>query len=1161
MSVSSSSLPCPLNSALLSNNNNNDNKSSFHRHPIKSQFADLGPDIREYGILEFPTGVFDKPLQSKQEEEECPVAVDKCEESKERDEEETSITTSTQEGESLSCDNNQQLTSFREELKKILPPLPPHRSQLIEEVRQQQQPTTSKRKKSSRKSNHINNAKINNSTTTKSSSCSSTPIKNTPSPVLDRFSLSPSSSEPLSALDTVVNLTETWLMHSLNGGTVTTSIHPPPMSLLTLGSTSALSPSTTPNQINNDIPNVSGGVLGGTSTFSCINQLFNGGNGGVGNLPITGLVDNSNLFVVNNHNSNHLNNGINIVNNNLSHASQQLPQNGPNTSLNNTLDIYTCQVTNGSPRAILSSFGTSHPFDDRTLEVGDEKERPIKVGRAVARLKPSPNNAIFDCKVLSRNHAQIFFKEGKFFLQDMGSSNGTFVNRQRLSENNNPSAPFPIYSGDVVQFGVDVVENQKRVTHGCVVATIRLFGPDGQEIFRPSLTRVHISGGGVGAGSFDQPAAITTYQLVQISQCLRDAMAREEALSKKIQLLESVLSQAVSSSEDGWKALVEEDRLLSRIESLQSRLETALTCLNSKNSEEEVVFLRNQVLHLHEEKDACENEAKEYIQREKSKTQDAQSLLCRLQLELRSTEEEVNRLSEVTEGWQKEFNTLSEKYDKQTEEFEELFMKHSSCEDNIRSLKEQLETLTQSMAEKLINSKHNEVMENGETSTNNLVNLEEDSQKPTEVDGILEGQGDSPIKKDNSTNSQQSPTSSSSSSDSSPEIKKNITSALMNSSTRELELQSLLSVTRKQLESALNDVDRLKRQLSEFEESGVAKKRKEGEDFMTTSSSLDATITENNEIVETEDSSDSDSIASVIEVDQLKDGNVLKAENARLKAKLIELGSCLRRSEDQVSQLQDTAKGYERQIELLMVNVNSSSQELMAVSSKLSEADAKMKFLEESVQKLKQEENRDRKPEIPHRIKKIASEEVDSKSTPELLQAKLDIHPSSELLNNDRSQEAVSLRKEVESLTRYTERLEKELQALKEKSSSTFKLPPSAIYVNASKLSQPESSTISRSMDDSTSVQSLLSLLSSRDQELLKKEKELESLRKNLIESLEEKEHLTESLATLKEDLEVVKYQSKITSTCAIIPLLMLVLAFLMAFYPTVSTVTGTAET
>lgn len=36
-------------------------------------------------------------------------------------------------------------------------------------------------------------------------------------------------------------------------------------------------------------------------------------------------------------------------------------------------------------------------------------------------------------------------------------------------------------SGDIVQFGVDVVENNKKITHGCIIASIRLFMPDGKE--------------------------------------------------------------------------------------------------------------------------------------------------------------------------------------------------------------------------------------------------------------------------------------------------------------------------------------------------------------------------------------------------------------------------------------------------------------------------------------------------------------------------------------------------------------------------------------------------------------------------------------------------------------------------------------------------------
>lgn len=43
---------------------------------------------------------------------------------------------------------------------------------------------------------------------------------------------------------------------------------------------------------------------------------------------------------------------------------------------------------------------------DRTLPL----DQPIKIGRSVARARPSPNNAIFDCKVLSRNHALLWYE-------------------------------------------------------------------------------------------------------------------------------------------------------------------------------------------------------------------------------------------------------------------------------------------------------------------------------------------------------------------------------------------------------------------------------------------------------------------------------------------------------------------------------------------------------------------------------------------------------------------------------------------------------------------------------------------------------------------------------------------------------------------------------
>jgi pSer/pThr/pTyr-binding forkhead associated (FHA) protein len=50
----------------------------------------------------------------------------------------------------------------------------------------------------------------------------------------------------------------------------------------------------------------------------------------------------------------------------------------------------------------------------------------------------------------------------QFYLQDTKSSNGTFVNSQRLSKGSEESDPFEVFSNDTVQFGVDVMENSKK---------------------------------------------------------------------------------------------------------------------------------------------------------------------------------------------------------------------------------------------------------------------------------------------------------------------------------------------------------------------------------------------------------------------------------------------------------------------------------------------------------------------------------------------------------------------------------------------------------------------------------------------------------------------------------------------------------------------------
>lgn len=69
-------------------------------------------------------------------------------------------------------------------------------------------------------------------------------------------------------------------------------------------------------------------------------------------------------------------------------------------------------VSHMVPRAILTSRPNSHPFQERHLSL----DQAIKVGRSVARCRPATSNAIFDCKVLSRNHALLWYENGKVSL-------------------------------------------------------------------------------------------------------------------------------------------------------------------------------------------------------------------------------------------------------------------------------------------------------------------------------------------------------------------------------------------------------------------------------------------------------------------------------------------------------------------------------------------------------------------------------------------------------------------------------------------------------------------------------------------------------------------------------------------------------------------------
>jgi pSer/pThr/pTyr-binding forkhead associated (FHA) protein len=79
--------------------------------------------------------------------------------------------------------------------------------------------------------------------------------------------------------------------------------------------------------------------------------------------------------------------------------------------------------------------GTVYALDGDQLSIGRDSANEITVNDAE----------------VSRRHARLTFQGGKYVLEDMGSTNGTFVNGQRLT------GPRVLKSGEVISLGEQIV--------------------------------------------------------------------------------------------------------------------------------------------------------------------------------------------------------------------------------------------------------------------------------------------------------------------------------------------------------------------------------------------------------------------------------------------------------------------------------------------------------------------------------------------------------------------------------------------------------------------------------------------------------------------------------------------------------------------------------
>ena len=80
-----------------------------------------------------------------------------------------------------------------------------------------------------------------------------------------------------------------------------------------------------------------------------------------------------------------------------------------------------------------SDKGSEYPFDGGEAKLGRTADNDVVIKDASA----------------SRSHARVFEKGGKYFLEDVGSANGTKVNGAALK----PKAPRELKPGDKISIG------------------------------------------------------------------------------------------------------------------------------------------------------------------------------------------------------------------------------------------------------------------------------------------------------------------------------------------------------------------------------------------------------------------------------------------------------------------------------------------------------------------------------------------------------------------------------------------------------------------------------------------------------------------------------------------------------------------------------------
>ena len=86
------------------------------------------------------------------------------------------------------------------------------------------------------------------------------------------------------------------------------------------------------------------------------------------------------------------------------------------------------------------------------VEPADQRGRVFPLGAEMTMGRAAGCQITLDDTYASQIHARLFQRDGQYLVEDLGSTNGTYLNRRKVA------GPMVVHAGDKVQIGNTVME-------------------------------------------------------------------------------------------------------------------------------------------------------------------------------------------------------------------------------------------------------------------------------------------------------------------------------------------------------------------------------------------------------------------------------------------------------------------------------------------------------------------------------------------------------------------------------------------------------------------------------------------------------------------------------------------------------------------------------